>query len=107
MPSRRPGEGVKSEAGQLRGKHSGRGGRTNRSPAAELEALAITGTRAALDPELQSWIRNVIVPGLLDAYFEQVTRAPEKSGKRLASASDILQSSRASPNREFSEGICN
>jgi hypothetical protein len=77
MRSRRPSRWGKPEVGRVRGKPEGRGGATRRTTA-EVESLTRTGTRAAVDPELQGWIRDVIVPGLVDVYCGQVKRARGK-----------------------------
>ena len=60
----------------------------------------------AVNPELQSWIRNVIVPGLVDAYCGQMKEAPTNPMETLASSREVLRSHERDEEHESMEGTC-
>ena len=63
----------------------------------------IKACKRVVSPQLRSWIQNVIVPGLVDAYLEQVKNMPAAPTETLASSHHLSQSSRAAAKCEFSE----
>jgi hypothetical protein len=60
--------------------------------------------KGIVSPQLQSWIRDVIVPGLVDAYCGQMKEAPANPVEALAPAREVLQTHERDEERESSEG---
>ena len=81
-------------------------GQGQRGPRLARESLTspTKGNGGRLGPELQSWVRNVILPNLLDAYCE--LEAPARPVEALASSREVLQSHERDEEHESTEGTC-